>query len=89
MPRLLMPTGAAGRQSSAVKQGGDLTQRHGDTEKQELHLATKGTKDARVILRWGSTPCPELQSITRDWPAFGVWGEAPAINLPLWLCDSV
>ena len=29
-------------QTSAVKQWGDLTQRHGDTEKQELHLATKG-----------------------------------------------
>ena len=73
-------------QTSAVKQGGYLTQRHRDTEKKELHLATKDTK---VIGRWGSTPCPELQSITRDWPAFGVWGGAPAINLPLCLCDSV
>ena len=73
-------------QTSAVKRGEEISHRGTETEKKELHLATKDTK---VIGRWGSTPCPELQSITRDWPAFGVWGGAPAINLPLWLCDSV
>ena len=46
-------------------------------------------KEHKGDWRWGSTPCPERQAITSDWPVFGVWGGAPAINLPLWLCVSV
>ena len=67
-----------GRADLCREAGGYLTQRHRDTEKQELYLATKGAKDATVIWRWGSTPCPEFQSITRDWSAFGVLGRSPS-----------
>ena len=37
-------------------------------------------RSQRAIWRWGFTPCPERLSIVRDWPAFGVWGNAPASN---------
>ena len=37
-------------------------------------------RSQRSIWRWGFTPCPERLSIVRDWPGFGVWGNAPASN---------
>ena len=78
-----------GRDARYLSQGGAAT---GETPVVPVSAAkmatfhTAATERGPPVRPRRSAALPERQSIACDWPAFGVWGRAPAVNR---LCVSV